>query len=667
MKNKTFYITTPIYYSSGNFHLGHCYTTVICDALSRFKRLEGYDTFYLTGTDEHGHKVEEMAKKAGKTPQAYVDVLYEQIIKLWDLLGIKYDKFIRTTDDYHVKAVQKIFKKLYEKGDLYKSEYEGLYCTPCEAFWTDAQLVDGKCPDCGREVKLAKEESYFFRLSKYQDRLIEHISNIPDFLLPQSRANEMINNFLKPGLKDLCVSRTSLKWGVPVTFDEKHVVYVWVDALSNYITALGYLGEDDSLFQKFWPADIHMVGKEIVRFHAIIWPAILMALEVPLPKKVYGHGWLLFEGDKMSKSKGNITDPFDLSANYGVDTLRYFLLRDVPFGSDGIYTNRAYLTRYNSDLVNDLGNLLSRTTAMLVQNFDGKLPANIEPEEIDNELVSMINGLYPTIVKDMDELKVQNALINIFQVVQRANKYIDETKPWILAKDESKKARLGTILYNLSETLRIVAVYLSAFLVNAPKEILNSFGEDLPNLFEGQVTFGKLKAGTKVVKTDTPLFPRINVEKELKAMEERLEKQVKTIENKDACSNPKADGNGKSVNNAPKDEEVKQIEEIDITDFAKVELKTGKIVACEKLPKSSKLLKSIVEIGDERRTILSGIAKFYSAEEMIEKEVVVVTNLKPAKIAGVLSEGMLLCAEDKQGNVVLLKPEKSMHSGSKIS
>ena len=473
MKEK-YYITTPIYYPSGNWHLGHCYTTVICDAIARFKRMDGFDVFFLTGTDEHGVKIEKRAAENNTTPKAFVDGLVDNIKDLWKVLGISYDKFIRTTDDYHVEAVQKMFKRLYDQGDIYKAEYEGMYCTPCESFWTESQLVDGKCPDCGRPVEKAKEESYFFRLSKYQDKLIELYNNNPEFISPKSRMNEMINNFIKPGLQDLCVSRTSFKWGIPVSFDEKHVIYVWVDALTNYITALGYEGKDDSLFKKYWPANLHMVGKEIVRFHTIIWPAILMALGIEMPQKVYGHGWLLIGGDKMSKSKGNVVDPFVLSERYGVDAVRYFLLREVPFGSDGVYTNEALITRTNADLANDLGNLVSRTTAMINQYFGGIVPAHDCKEDLDDELVNLCKDALAKVRTHIDNLLVPEALVEIFRLVQRANKYIDETMPWVLAKDESKKARLGTVLYNLAETIRISAVLLSPFVPATAQKIFDS-------------------------------------------------------------------------------------------------------------------------------------------------------------------------------------------------
>lgn len=646
---KKYYITTPIYYPSGKWHLGTCYTTVVCDALARFKRKEGYDVFYLTGTDEHGQKIEKTAESKGMQPKEFLDKQVGALIDLWKLLGISYDKFIRTTDEYHKKAVAKIFQKLYDQGDIYKSSYEGWYCTPCESFWTKSQLVDGKCPDCGREVELTKEESYFFRLSKYQDRLIDLIENHPDFLLPKSRQNEMLNNFLRPGLQDLCVSRSSFRWGIPVPFDPQHVVYVWIDALTNYITALGYGSEDDSLFRKYWPADLHMMGKEIVRFHSIIWPALLMALDIPLPKEVYGHGWLLLGSEKISKSKGNIVDPFELSARYSVDAVRYFLLREVPFGSDGMYTNRAFLTRINTDLCNSLGNLLSRTTAMVNQYFGGVLPAPDVKEAVDDELTSMIDGLFDRVRDNMDKLLVPEALHEIWTVIGRANKYIDETTPWILAKDPAKQGRLATVLYNLSEALRVSAVLLSAFLIETPAKILSCFGLEAPARFGDEVRYGKLKGGEIVLKAGK-LYERIDLEKELIAMEKRAEELA--------------------AESAKKEEQVPETPKkatIQYDDFAKLDLKVGKIVAAEPVKRSEKLLKFTVEIGAERRTIVSGIAKYYKPEETIGKLVSVVTNLAPVKLCGVVSEGMLMCASGADGKVVLLAPEAEVASGSEIS
>lgn len=645
MKEK-FYITTPIYYPSGNWHLGHCYTTVICDAIARFKRMDGFDVFFLTGTDEHGVKIEKRAAENNTTPKAFVDALVGNIKELWKTLGISYDKFIRTTDDYHVEAVQKIFKKLYDNGDIYKAEYEGMYCTPCESFWTESQLVDGKCPDCGRPVEKAKEESYFFRLSKYQDKLIELYQNNPEFISPKSRMNEMINNFIKPGLQDLCVSRTSFKWGIPVSFDDKHVIYVWIDALTNYITALGYEGKDDSLFKKYWPADLHMVGKEIVRFHTIIWPAILMALGVELPKKVYGHGWLLIGGDKMSKSKGNVVDPFVLSERYGVDAVRYFLLREVPFGSDGVYTNEALLNRTNADLANDLGNLVSRTTAMITQYFGGIIPDGSYREEIDNELVSLCEEALEKVRRDVDNLLIPESLAEIFKLIQRANKYIDETTPWILAKDESKKQRLGTVLYNLAETIRISAVLLSPFMPDTAKRIFDDLQlGKLPDSFDSVKTFGLLESGKPVVKGKA-LFPRIDVKKELVELEKLAEKHEKKQE-KPAESN-----------------EEKGL--ISIDDFSKIELATAKVLTCEKVEKSDKLLKLTLDVGGKQRTVVSGIAQYYTPEYMVGKTVVIVKNLKPVKLKGILSEGMILCASNGK-DVVFVSPEKEIESGSGVN
>lgn len=645
MKEK-FYITTPIYYPSGNWHLGHCYTTVICDAIARFKRMDGFDVFFLTGTDEHGVKIEKRAAENNTTPKAFVDALVGNIKELWKTLGISYDKFIRTTDDYHVEAVQKIFKKLYDNGDIYKAEYEGMYCTPCESFWTESQLVDGKCPDCGRPVEKAKEESYFFRLSKYQDKLIELYQNNPEFISPKSRMNEMINNFIKPGLQDLCVSRTSFKWGIPVSFDDKHVIYVWIDALTNYITALGYEGKDDSLFKKYWPADLHMVGKEIVRFHTIIWPAILMALGVELPKKVYGHGWLLIGGDKMSKSKGNVVDPFVLSERYGVDAVRYFLLREVPFGSDGVYTNEALLNRTNADLANDLGNLVSRTTAMITQYFGGIIPDGSYREEIDNELVSLCEEALEKVRRDVDNLLIPESLAEIFKLIQRANKYIDETTPWILAKDESKKQRLGTVLYNLAETIRISAVLLSPFMPDTAQRIFDDLQlGKLPDSFDSVKTFGLLESGKPVVKGKA-LFPRIDVKKELVELEKFVEKHEKKQE-KPAESN-----------------EEKGL--ISIDEFSKIELATAKVLTCEKVEKSDKLLKLTLDVGGKQRTVVSGIAQYYTPEYMVGKTVVIVKNLKPVKLKGILSEGMILCASNGK-DVVFVSPEKEIESGSGVN
>ena len=641
MNKKPFYITTPIYYSSGSFHLGHCYTTVICDAIARFKRMDGYDVFYLTGTDEHGQKVQQRAEKAGVTPKQFVDRLYEQITALWKKLDISYDKFIRTTDEYHEKTVQKIYEKLLASGDIYKSEYEGLYCTPCEAFWTESQLKDGKCPDCGRPVIKQKEESYFFRLSKYQDRLIKFYQENPEFISPRSRMNEMINNFIKPGLKDLCISRTTFDWGVKLPFDSKHVAYVWVDALSNYITALGYLQDDHSKFDKYWPADLHMVGKEIVRFHTVIWPALLMALGLPLPKKVYGHGWLLFGDDKMSKSKGNVVDPFFLADRYGVDAIRYFLLREIPFGSDGAYTNEALLVRTNADLVNDLGNIVSRTTAMITQYFEGRIPAPNAYTELDKELINLCEATLDKVRKDMDGLSAPDALADIFKIVQRANKYIDETTPWTLNK-QGNTERLATVMYVLAECIRFAATLLKPFITATSNVIFAKLGVNSPEDFAEITKFGVLQAGTKVDK-GANLFNRIDVEKELKALDELAEKQH-------------SDANTEQT--SPSDI-------IDINDFAKVKLCTAKVLSCEKVAKSDKLLAFKLQVGDEIRQVVSGIAQYYQPEYMVGKTVVLVKNLKPAKIRGVESNGMILCAADGR-SVVFVTPEKDIGSGKEV-
>lgn len=647
-----FYITTPIYYPSGKWHIGTCYTTIVCDAIARFKRMQGVDVFYLTGTDEHGQKIQKVAQAAGVPVKEYIDKIVGELKDLWKLLDISYDKFIRTTDEYHEKAVQKIFNKLYEQGDIYKSEYEGWYCTPCEAFWTKSQLVDGKCPDCGRPVELMKEESYFFKMSKYQDRIIKLIEENPDFLQPVSRQNEMLNNFLRPGLQDLCVSRTSFDWGIKVPFDPKHVVYVWLDALTNYITALGYGSDDTTLFDKYWPADIHMMGKEIVRFHSIIWPAILMALDIPLPKKVYGHGWLKFGTDKMSKSKGNVVDPFILCDRYGVDALRYYMLREVQFGQDGSYTNESFIKRINSDLTNELGNLVSRVTAMVTQYFGGQIPAPNLEEPIDKELKELCQGLYGKLCNDIDQLAVPQALEHIWEVIQRANKYIDETTPWILAKSEDGKVRLATVMYNLCEAIRYVATTLRPFLTKTPDKIFAKLGieDEALKSFDSLSTFGATKVGTKVDKGEA-LFVRYDLNKELAYMDGIIEEQMKQAKAKEE----------KQVENAV------TIQEIGIEEFEKVQLKVGTIVECEKVPKADKLLCSKVDLGEgSPRTIVSGIAKYYTPEEMVGKQVVVVTNLKPVKLRGIESQGMVLCASDDEGNLTLISPAVKMKSGSEI-
>lgn len=638
-----FYLTTPIYYPSGKWHLGHCYTTVYGDAIARYKRMSGYDVFYLTGTDEHGQKIEQRAAAAGVSPKAFVDGLVADIQRLWKLMDISYDKFIRTTDASHVAAVQKIFRQLYDQGDIYKSTYKGKYCTPCEAFWTETQLKDGKCPDCGREVTDAEEESYFFRLTKYADRVRKLLTET-DFLEPKSRVNEMVNNFIDNDLTDLAVSRTSFKWGIPVEFDPGHIVYVWIDALSNYITALGYGGADTALFDRYWPADLHLMAKEIVRFHAVIWPAILMALGLPVPKKVVGHGWLIFDGDKMSKSKGNVADPFELADRYGVDPLRYYLLRAMPFGADGTYTDETFLTRVNSDLVNDLGNLVKRSIAMSVQYFGGKVTAAGEAAPADDALIAALNGLKAKVDAHIDKYMPNRALEEIFAVVSAANKYIDETAPWILNR-EGKTARLQRVIYNLLETLRIVGMLLSPFLTRFPGEIYKGLGLTLPERFENAAYGGVQEYSTA---DRPPLMKRLDVRKELEALSAGREQ--------DKAADCKED---------KKMEEKEKTGIITIDEFFRTQLQVAEVVACEKVEKADKLLKLTLKTGDGTRTVVSGIAKSYTPEQMVGKQVVLVANLKPAKLRGIESEGMILCATDGDG-VVLVSPEKAVEPGSEV-
>lgn len=655
-EKKPYYITTAIAYTSGKPHIGNTYEIVLTDAIARFKRNQGCDVRFQTGTDEHGQKIEEKAAAAGVTPKQFVDGVAQQIRGIWDLMNISYDKFIRTTDEDHEKQVQKIFKKMYEQGDIYKSSYEGMYCTPCESFWTPSQLVDGKCPDCGREVKPAKEEAYFFRMSKYADRLLQYYDEHPEFIAPLSRKNEMVNNFLKPGLQDLCVSRTSFTWGIPVDFDPKHVVYVWLDALTNYITGLGYDADGNSgdLFKKYWPADAHIIGKDIIRFHTIYWPIFLMSLGLPLPKKVFGHPWLLMDGSKMSKSRGNVIYADELVKVFGVDAVRYFVLNDMPFDNDGNITWELINDRVNSDLANTYGNLVSRTAAMALKYFNGELADKGAAEPVDGELKEMAAALYGKVAAKMEEFKISDALGEIFTFLRRCNKYIDETAPWILAKDEAKKDRLSTVLYNLSESILIATSLLQPFLPETAEKVFAQFNapqRDYAKLDK----FGLLKNGTKVSPAETHLFERKNY-KDVEAMYEAMHADAKPAEKAQKAENaPKKAGH-----------EPEYPAEISIDDFGKVRMQVGKVIASEKVEKSDKLLKNTVKLGEETRTVVSGIAKFYTPEQMVGKSVIVVTNLKPAKLRGIVSEGMILCAENAEGKLCLVSPETDIEDGSGI-
>ncbi len=654
MEKKPYYITTAIAYTSGKPHIGNTYEIVLADSIARYKRMQGYDVRFQTGTDEHGQKIELKAADAGVTPKQFVDNVAGEIKRIWDLMNTSYDKFIRTTDEYHEKQVQKIFKKLYDKGDIYKGHYEGMYCTPCESFWTESQLVDGKCPDCGREVKPAKEEAYFFKMSKYADRLIDYINEHPEFIQPVSRKNEMMNNFLLPGLQDLCVSRTSFKWGIPVDFDDRHVVYVWLDALTNYITGLGYDcdGNNDELFKKYWPADLHLIGKDIIRFHTIYWPIFLMALDLPLPKQVFGHPWLLQGGDKMSKSKGNVIYADDMADMFGVDAVRYFVLHEMPFENDGVITWELVVERLNSELANTLGNLVNRTISMSNKYFGGVATDKGVTADVDDDLKNTILEAVKKVDAKMNDLRVADAITETFNIFKRCNKYIDETMPWALAKDETQADRLSTVLYNLVEGISIGATLLEPFMPETTAKIRKQL--NAPELtLEDLTKFGNYVSGTKVTDAPEILFARLDINEIMPKVEEIRAKQRAEA---GVTEEPQAEA-GIDVEKKP---------EISIDDFMKVQLRVGEILKCEEVPKSKKLLCSQVKIGSEVKQIVSGIKQHYSAEEMVGKKVVVVTNLKPAKLAGVLSEGMLLCAEDAEGNLSLLTPEKDMPNGAEI-
>lgn len=644
-----FYITTPIYYPSGNPHIGHCYTTVACDSIARYKRMQGYDVMFLTGTDEHGQKIEEKAKEKGVTPQQYVDDIVKVFKSLWSYMNISYDRYIRTTDDFHVQAVQKIFKELYDRGYIYKGEYKGKYCTPCESFWTQSQLDEnGCCPECHREVKEASEEAYFFKMSPFADR-IEKLLTETDYLQPKTRATELINNFIKPGLEDLCVSRTSFTWGIPVTFDPKHVVYVWVDALFNYCTALGYMNDAHDDFAKFWPADVHMVAKDIMRFHAIIWPAMLMAMDLPLPKHLAVHGWITFNGQKMSKSLGNVVDPFILGERYGADAIRYHILREMALGADSSFSNEIMINRINSDLANGLGNLVSRTVAMAAKYFGGTLPEEREAGEFDDELIAEATALRGKVDAFIDQTQINNALAEIFKVVSRANKYIDETTPWILGKDESKKARLATVLYNLLETIRIVSTLLSCFMPTTMPKVWEQIGAQESDIsYENAGKFGVMPANVTVHKGDI-IFPRIDVEKEIDELNKIIGVQSGEAEKADDGFEPAELG-----------------EEITIDDFAKSDLRVALVKECEKVKKSKKLLCLQLDDGFGGRQVVSGIAQWYKPEDLIGKKVIIVANLKPVKLCGVESNGMICAADAPDGSAKVIFPDQDLPCGSKI-